>query len=168
MALGPVKRAFSLRTNCVPVPLAMLVSIRPADGSALDSAVRAGTVYSASKRQHRAGLCPEQDTLLIDRSFQFSLLSRTLMMTGDDAALLCNLNSLRSVPAIRALGVNCPIASDVGWRFLRDGVIAARDQKKQQAEHQQRRAVALHSSPTNAVCKSGCEHRQTFILRSGG
>jgi len=58
----------------VPVPLAVLVSIRPADSPALDGAVRAGTVYSASKRQHGAGLCPEQDMLLMDRSFPFSLL----------------------------------------------------------------------------------------------
>lgn len=40
--------------------------------------------------------------LLIDCSFKFSLLSRTLIMTGDYAALLRNLHSLGSVPAIRA------------------------------------------------------------------
>lgn len=54
-----LKQAFSLRTHCVPVPLSVLVSIGPADSPPLDSAVSAGTVYSASKRQHSVGFCPE-------------------------------------------------------------------------------------------------------------
>lgn len=119
----------------------MLVAVGPTYGPALDRALDAGAVDPASKSQHSVSLRPEEDVLLIDSSFQFSLLARTLVMTGDNAALLRDLHDLRAVPAIRPSRVNCPIASDIGWRLLCDRDTAASEQRKSDAKQKQLRGV---------------------------
>ncbi len=88
------------------------------------------------------GLRPKQDVLLLDGSFQFSFLARTLVMTGDNAILLRELHDLRAAPAIGPFRVDRPIASDVGRRLLRYRDIADRHQKK--AKKNQFRVVFPH------------------------
>jgi hypothetical protein len=122
----------------------MLVAVCTAYRPALDRAFDAGAVHSASKGQRSVGLRAEEDMLLVDSSFQFSLLARTFVMTRDNAALLRELHDLRAVPAIRPFRVNCPIAGDVGWWLLCDRDIAGSEQHESEAEQKQPCAVAPH------------------------
>ena len=80
----------------------MLVAVCPANGSALECAFNARAVDPASKSQYGVSFRVEEDVLLIDCSLEFSLLARTLVMTGNNAALLNDLHDLRAVPAIRS------------------------------------------------------------------
>jgi hypothetical protein len=125
----------------------MLVAVCPSDGSALDRPLNAGAVHPTSKGQRRVGPGVEQDVLLIDASFQFSLLARTLVMTGDDAVLLRELHSLRPILAIRPSRVNCPIPGDVGWWLLRTCHVVSPGQQVGDAEQQQLRAAVPHRRP---------------------
>jgi hypothetical protein len=122
----------------------MLVAVCTAYVPTLDCAFNAGAVDSASKGQYSVGLRVEEDVLLVDSSFQFSLLARTFVMTGDNAALLREVHDLRAVPSIRSFRVNRPIASDIGWRLLRDRDIAGSKQHESEAEQKQLCAVVPH------------------------
>jgi hypothetical protein len=82
--------------------------------------------------------------LLIDCSFQFSLLARTLVMTRDRPTLLDELHDLSTLPAIGPFRVDCPIASDIGRRLLRDHDIADHEQQEGEVDKKQFRAVSPH------------------------
>jgi hypothetical protein len=123
----------------------MLVAVRPTYGPALDRALDAWAVDPTSKGQHSVSLRAEEDVLLVDSSFQFSLLAWTLVMTGDHATLLRELHDLRAVPVIRTFRVNCPIASDIGWWLLCDRSIAGSEQHESEAEQKRLHAVVPHA-----------------------
>ncbi len=112
----------------------MLVAVSPAYAPALDRAFDARAVDPASKSQYGVSLRVKEDVLLIDRSLQFSLLARALIVTGNKATLLSDLHDLCAVPAIRPFRVNCPIAGDIRWRFLRDRDIAGSEQQESEAK----------------------------------
>ncbi len=128
--------AVSIGTHGVPLAESMLVAVCPTDCLALDDAFDARAVHSASKGQRGVSLCMEEDVLLIDGSFQFPLLTGTLVITGDRAALLDELHDLRAVPAIGASRVNCPIAGDVGRWLLGDCDVADSEQKESEDQLQ--------------------------------
>jgi hypothetical protein len=97
----------------------VFVSIGSAYRASLDRVVRAGAVHSSAKSENGVSFGAEQDVLLIDRPFQWSLLAGALVVSADDAALLVDVHELGTLPAIRPSGMNCPVASDVCGRLLR-------------------------------------------------
>lgn len=80
----------------------MLVAVSSAYAPTLNRAFDARAVDPASKSQYGVSLRVKEDVLLIDRSLQFSLLARALIVTGNNAALLNDLHDLRAIPAIGA------------------------------------------------------------------
>jgi hypothetical protein len=147
----------SLRMDSVPLPHSVLVAIGPTYRFALDRAFDARSVHATPEGQRGWSLGMEEDVLLIDSSLQLSLLTRTLVMAGDSAAVLRDLHVLCAVPAIRSFRVNCPIASDIGGRLLGNRDSGSRKRHESEAEKNPIGAVVSHCAPTRLSTANCCE-----------
>ena len=139
----------------MPLPFAMLVAVCSAYTLALDPALEVRAIHSASKSQWSSSLRVKENVLLVNRPFQLSLLTRTLVMTSDSATLLRYLHDLRAVPAIRPFEWIVQLPATLAGGSCATTILAAASNRNAK---QGKSNFVLYFRKTSSNCRSrsGC------------